>query len=390
MWSRSARASGKPVSGERFVWRSLEPFRLGSHMRTLKYLHDRERGGGYIMRHPTVLATMAVTATAIPALAGCGGGAASSNPAANSSPPSSAPSPVSGDSGDCLFGANGADVQVGIANPTQSCSQWVKDLAGAGLVWYPITAMAAPGSPGAADEETMQETCDLSHGTQEPYVEDAGGMSYGNDICNGEEQNGWTPEGGPGPLAIQAQQAEQAQASASASASQASANADQEQTAQEQVTSLDDTSFSGDLSSLAGDVQGTNNDLSALRNDAASGNGDQCINASTTVYNDVLTTVANDAGSLARDISTARSAISTVQAAQAVLSQAGLPGTPGAGVAVTSAQAAISSAISAANADIGQANADLDTAYQVADSVGTGACAGDGPGSPPAGVSDLS
>jgi hypothetical protein len=108
-----------------------------------------------------------------------------------------------------------------------------------------------------------------------------------------------------------------------------------------------------------------------------------------TVYNDVMTTVYNDVNTtLANDISALRS--STVQNDQTGLSNLGLPGTPGASAAISAAQSTISSAISTANADIDHANGDLDAAYQVADTVGTGSCAGDGPGQPPSGVSHLS
>jgi hypothetical protein len=191
------------------------------------------------------------------------------------------------------------------------------------------------------------------------------------------------------------QQANKAAASASASASAAQ----QEQQAQSDVSALQqDTNFSGDLNQMGSDAKQTDSDLAQTRSDAANGNGDQCINASTTVYNDaattvyndVLTTVYNAAGSLANDISAVRKQIGTVQADQQALSSSGLQGTPGAGAAISAAQAAISSAISAANGDIDHANGDLDTAYQVADSVGTGSCAGDGPGQPSSGVSHLS
>jgi hypothetical protein len=126
--------------------------------------------------------------------------------------PTSAPAPPSASS--CLLGANGEDVEVGIGDPTVPCAQWITDLAGNGLVWYPISQMVPPGQNGTADGETMEQACDLTDGTQELYVEDAGGQSYGDTICSGEEQNGWTPENPPGPLAVQAQQA-----SSSASAS---------------------------------------------------------------------------------------------------------------------------------------------------------------------------
>jgi hypothetical protein len=72
-----------------------------------------------------------------------------------------------------------------------------------------------------------------------------------------------------------------------------------------------------------------------------------------------------------------------------VLAASGLSATPGAAAAISAVQAAIASAISTVNADIDHVNDDLVTAYQIADSVGTGACAGDGPGTPPAGVSHI-
>jgi hypothetical protein len=103
----------------------------------------------------------------------------------------------------------------------------------------------------------------------------------------------------------------------------------------------------------------------------------------------VLTTVLNDAGTTANDIATLRKDIGTVRDDQSALASAGLPGTPGAGNAIAAAQAAISSAISAVNADIDHANSDLSRAYAVADAVGTGPCAGDGPGRPPSGVHHL-
>jgi hypothetical protein len=179
---------------------------------------------------------------------------------------------------------------------------------------------------------------------------------------------------------------------------QAQNNQNQEQQAQSDVNKLtQDTGFSSIVSQIGDDVQSTQNDLSTTRQNAASGNGDQCINASTTVYNDaattvyndVLTTVYNDVGTAQTDIASVRSDISTVQSDQAALKSAGLPGTPGTGAAISAAQSAIASAVSTINAGIDHANSDLDTAYQIANSVGTGPCAGDGPGNPPSGLSHI-
>ena len=109
------------------------------------------------------------------------------------------------DAGDCMFGIFGADVEVGIAHPTSSCSSWLHKLTGNGLAWYPINRLVKVGSPDTADTDKMAETCDLTDGTQELFVEDGGEMPYGDGTCTKEEQNGWKPEATPGPLALQAQ-----------------------------------------------------------------------------------------------------------------------------------------------------------------------------------------
>jgi hypothetical protein len=144
--------------------------------------------------------------------------ATSSTPAVSSS--ASVTAGADADSGDCLFGVFGADVEVGIANPTRSCSSWKQNLAGNGLAWYTINQLVKLGSPDTADTDTMGETCDLTDGTQELFVEDGGEMPYGDGTCTREEQDGWTPEPKPGPLASQAQPAA-VQASASAASAAA-------------------------------------------------------------------------------------------------------------------------------------------------------------------------
>ena len=96
-------------------------------------------------------------------------------------------------------------IEVGIARPTIACSSWMHDLAGKGIVWYPIKRMLTVGSPDVADTDYMAETCDLTDGTQELYVEDGGEMPYGDGTCTKEEQAGWKAEATPGPLALAAQ-----------------------------------------------------------------------------------------------------------------------------------------------------------------------------------------
>lgn len=132
-------------------------------------------------------------------------GCSSAAPAASSTPAVSSSASAHAASADCLFGVFGKDVEVGIANPTSSCSSWKKNLVGNGLAWYPINRLVKLGSPDTADTDTMGETCDLTDGTQELFVEDGGEMPYGGGTCTREEQRGWKAEAAPGPLALQAQ-----------------------------------------------------------------------------------------------------------------------------------------------------------------------------------------
>jgi hypothetical protein len=328
---------------------------------------------------------------------------------------SSAAGSTSNDSGDCLLGANGADVEVGIANPTNSCGQWITNLAGSGLVWNYIGQMIAPGQPGTADQETMGQACDLTDGTQELYVEDAGGQSYGDSICSSEEQNGWTPESSPGPLAAQeqqqAQQEEQAQASASAAASSASASAAAQQavqnkdnqdfsTAQGDIGTLqsDAGSLTGDVSSLNSDVTQANTDLATTKSDASQGQGSYCVNVDSTVYNDAastlyndqVSTTSNDANTLQTGIGSVRSDISTVNGDLQTLSADGIAAPSEANTAISSAQSAISAAVTKGNADISAVEADVSQGYAIANGLATGSCQGDGPGSPPSPVQPIS
>ena len=76
-------------------------------------------------------------------------------------------------------------------------------LVGNGLSWYSINHLAKLGSADVADTDKMAETCDLTDGKQELFVEDGGEMPYGDGTCTREEQAGWRAESTPGPLAAQ-------------------------------------------------------------------------------------------------------------------------------------------------------------------------------------------
>lgn len=287
------------------------------------------------------------------ALCGCSGHAAfttagnSSSPVAGNIPQAS--SQTTDDSGDCLFGANGVDVQVGIASPTQSCNQWVQDLAGDGLVWYPISSLAVPGSQGSADSDAMQETCDLTDGTQELFVEDGGSMSYGDDICSAEEQNGWSPEGTPGPLASQGQAAQQqaAQASASASAAQAQQNAENQESTADGQLQQDVAGLGKDYSSWSNDVATANADYQKVKAEPLCSNGyaDQnTYDDAQSVYDDGQS-VYDDESSLTNDISSVNGDIGTLQSWQSSAGNSDYSGD------IMAAQAAVSKAQAAVNAD---------------------------------------
>lgn len=327
------------------------------------------------------------------------------SPAASITPtPLTASSPDT--SGDCFFGANGADVQVAVADPASSCSSWIQALAGDGLVWYPISRMSVPGSQGSADSDTLAETCDLTDGTQELFVEDGGSSIYGSGICNSEEQNGWTPEETPGPLASEAQQAqqqqEQEQESASAAAAQASADTAAEQQAQNDLNTLQGWSLTSDLSKLASDLGQTSADLAAEKTAAAAGpnaDGGDCYNLDENVDYDAQENVEYDAQedfgydlqqNLTPDLASGRQDISGLQSDLSNLQSLDVSVPSGAQSAITAAQGQIASAISTANADIRQENGYVSQAYEVASSIATGNCKGDGPGSTPTPIPDIS
>jgi hypothetical protein len=275
------------------------------------------------------------------AVAGCSG-STPSQPALSSStavPSLAASAPPAASAGGCLLGANGADVQVGVANPVQSCNQWVQDLAGSGLAWNPITALAVPGSQ-AADGDTYWATCDLTaNGGEELYVEDAGSMTYGDSICSDEEQNGWAPESQPGPLASAAQQGEEQQAVASASASSASASAAQasQESASDARLQADVSQLDKDYATWSSDVSTAKSALQAVQAEPRCSGGtsdQQTYDDAQNVYDDgqaiyddesALSTdisqIQGDAGPLAgvaayaRDVSVAQAALSKGQGA---------------------------------------------------------------------------
>jgi hypothetical protein len=187
-----------------------------------------------------------------------------------------------------------------------------------------------------------------------------------------------------------------------AQASQASANAAAEQQAQNDLNTLEGLSLSSDLSKLSGDLTQTSNDLAAEKTAAAAGpnaDGGDCYNLTANVDYDAQENVEYDAQenfgydlqeNLVSDISSGRQDISALQSDLSNLQGMDLQAPSGAQSAITAAQSEIASAISTANADISQENGYVTQAYEVADSIATGSCAGDGPGSAPSPIQDIS
>jgi hypothetical protein len=324
------------------------------------------------------------------ALAACGS-------TAGSSPASSTTSaaPAAAPAGSCSIYDSGHDAQILVTSGGQAeCDTLAQSLSTGGDFWT---------SQQQNTTDALSMVCVMDNAGNVAEVIDGGGQIIGQSICASMRANGWTEDTAAEQQANQAAasaaaQASQAQASASAADAQASANASAEQTAQSDLSTVQGVSFASDLSSISGDVTTTNNDLATTRSDAAQGPGDQCVNASSTVYNDAASTVYNDqqsalyndAGTLSTDIGNARTAITSLSNDLSGLSSAGLPAPAGASAAITAARQAIGEAIGQANGGIAQINADVVTAYQVANSIATGACAGQGPGNPPSPIAPLS
>jgi hypothetical protein len=303
-------------------------------------------------------------------LAGCGAAPAAKTSASVTTPTPSASGAQGSTAGDCLLGANGADVEVGIANPTTLCGQWVTNLAGMGLTWNFISDLVSPGQPGTADQETMQQVCDLTSGGEELYVEDAGGQTYGNSICSQEEQNGWTPESSPGPLAALEQQAEQQQAQASASASSAAAQASASSQA-----SADDQQLDSDVSQLGKDYTSYEGDLATAQSAykqveseplCSGGTSDQTTyDNAQNVYDDAQN-IYDDESTLTSDISAVQSEISSLKSDESAA------GTTEYNSDISAAQAAVSKPQTAVSADESSKIQNEATAIQT----NTGNCGG--------------
>ncbi|MEV6837939.1 hypothetical protein AB0N17_26080 [Streptomyces sp. NPDC051133] len=224
-------------------------------------------------------------------------------------------------------------------------------------------------------------------------VRDTNGQIFGQSVCSALLQGGWTENA---QAERTAQQQDQATVRASA---QASAQAADQQTAQDALTALQGSNSSfTNAKSVRSDVGTADKDLAQERKDAKGGNGEDCYNvenvvgydAENVVGYDVTVTGSYDVDQEKQAITGLRSQITALKNAQTALTADGLPTLSGAGTVIATAEAHITTAITTTNKAIDHLNADMQTAYSIANALGTGECANTGPGKAPVGISHIS
>lgn len=111
-------------------------------------------------------------------------------------------------------------------------------------------------------------------------------------------------------------------------------------------------------------------------------------NAESVVGYDVTSSASYDIDQEQQGVTGTRTQIAVLRQALASLTAAGLPTLPGADADISTAQTA--TAITTTNTAIDHLNGDLKTAYNIANTHGTGECADSGPGEGPHGLSHIS
>jgi hypothetical protein len=223
-------------------------------------------------------------------------------------------------------------------------------------------------------------------------VRDNNSQIYGQSVCSALLQGGWTEDAAAEQAGQQQDQAtEQASAEASERASAQSA-------AEDALAALQDTNRSfTNAKAVRDDVTTADADLAKEREDAKGGNGDYCYNVESVVGYDAESVVGYDVTSSAgynvdqeqQAVTGIRTQITTLQQALADLTTVGLPALPGARAAISTAQTNNATAITTTNKAIDHLNGDLKTAYNIANTLGTGDCADSGPGEVPDGLSRI-
>lgn len=269
-------------------------------------------------------------------------------------------------------------------NPVPECGSLASSLSNGGDFWTTQTVNT---------EDATPAVCAMSKAPWSMVVRDGGTQTTGQQVCSGLLQQGWSEDS-------TAERQAQAQESASAQASAAtSARAADQDAAVKAVDALnDDIAHFTNASAVRADATQADKDLAGERSDAKNGNGDGCYNvdnvvgydAENNVGYDVNTSGSYDVQQETNGIQGMRSDISAVERAETALKADGLPMPAGASSALSQAQHDVTQAVATTNKAIDDMNADLKTAYQIANTLGTGDCAGKGPGATPAGLSHIS
>ncbi|MBR7837370.1 hypothetical protein KDL01_29090 [Actinospica durhamensis] len=300
------------------------------------------------------------------------------------------------DGGSCTIGRSGDNVQITLAGDgadASTCQQFGQDLAkNLGGFWQ---------------AETQNLSLSLSCVMDVPNagtatVMDSGSQFYGQQVCQDLQAGGavedTTAEGG----IVQGQQSASAAAAAAesqsaAAAAQQSQDAADYSAAQNAIANLasDVQGMNGDVSGTSSDITGADNDLKAEQHDATQAGSGDCGDVDT-VGGDADTvsgdedTVGGDEDTAAADISSVRNDIAQLQQDDQALQADNVAPPSITASAITSAQQAVKSAISTMNADIDTVAGYVTKAYELANSLATGSCAGMGPGSAPAPPTHLS
>ncbi len=323
--------------------------------------------------------------------------ACSSSPAAkpgahaapSRTPGASTPAPRQAPGGTCtiwLYGhATRAEVTGnGSLDPSDLCGGLAKSFSRGGDFW---TTQAS------STQGVVPVVCGVQKDGVVIVVRDSSSQIYGQSVCSALVQGGWTEDA----AAEQAGQ-QQDQATNEANA-RASAQASALREAENALATLQGTNRSfTNAKTVRDDVTTTDADLAKEREDAKGGNGDGCYNVENVVGYDAENVVGYDVTSNAsydvdqeqQNIDGVRTQISTLQQALTALTAAGLPSVPGAGAAIATAQANNATAIATTNKAVDHLNGVLKTAYNIANTLGTGDCADSGPGETPDSLSHIS
>lgn len=275
----------------------------------------------------------------------------------------------------CTLYERSGDARVQVSGGQGYCGTLARDLSSAGDYW---SRQAQP------PQGALGMVCAMTDVGVVAWVYDSGGQFTGQQVCSWFLSAGWAEDTA----------AESAAAAASASASAAAAlearRAADQRAAEQAVGELssDIDAVTSPLSTLRSDRKQADADLAGTQHDARRGPGSDCYNAQTVDYDaadnvgyDVTDGMSYDRNEIRDAISAARQAIEDVTSALNVLNADGLPAPIGADRTVRAARTAITSTVAAANTEIDRGNADLSSAYQIANGIASGACAGTGPGS---------